>query len=61
MLRRNVKFQNHNENADRHLNAYALGWRPFYTPGDLTVTLVIFATHKDPLFIGGEEGADKRS
>ncbi|OUP45706.1 hypothetical protein, partial [Pseudoflavonifractor sp. An187] len=35
---RNVKFQNHNENADRHLIASALRWRPFYTPGDFTVT-----------------------
>ncbi|WP_297202152.1 hypothetical protein, partial [uncultured Flavonifractor sp.] len=25
-------------NADRHLNACALRWRPFYTPGDFTVT-----------------------
>ncbi|WP_204210537.1 hypothetical protein, partial [Pseudoflavonifractor sp. An187] len=40
---RNVKFQNHNENADRHLIASALRWRPFYTPGDFTVT-------KKPLF-----------
>ena len=38
MRPRNVKFQNHNENADRHLIACALRWRPFYTPGDLTVT-----------------------
>ena len=38
MLRRNVKFQNNNENADRHLNAWVLRWRPFYTPGDFTVT-----------------------
>lgn len=34
----NAKVQNHNENADRHLIACALRWRPFYTPGDLTVT-----------------------
>ena len=38
MRLRNVKFQNHNENADRHLIAFALRWRPFYTPGDFTVT-----------------------
>jgi hypothetical protein len=38
MRLRNVKFQNHNENADRHLIASALRWRPFYTPGDFTVT-----------------------
>ena len=35
---RNARFLNHNENADRHLIAYALRWRPFYTHGDLTVT-----------------------
>ena len=39
MRPRNVKFQNHNENADRHLIASALRWRPFYTPGDFTVTV----------------------
>lgn len=38
MRPRNVKFQNHNENADRHLFACALRWRPFYTPEDFTVT-----------------------
>lgn len=38
MRPRNVKFQNHNENADRHLFACALRWRPFYAPKDFTVT-----------------------
>ena len=49
MRPRNVKFQNHNENADRHLIACALRWRPFYTPGDFTVTLksnVLLSTSK---------------
>ena len=37
---RNARFLNHNENADRHLIAYALRWRPFYTHGGLTVTRI---------------------
>lgn len=47
MRPRNVKFQNHNENADRHLFACALRWRPFYAPKDFTVTEALIVPAAD--------------
>ena len=49
MRPRNVKFQNHNENADRHLFACALRWRPFYAPKDFTVTTDLVITVYTPI------------